>query len=302
MYHRNDIMLCQEKIHYLWPGLPTMGSKYHQECYYQIFTSISYGLQVIAYSLYGNLSRPDMVERYVKPLAASAAAAGVWYPGWIVRIYHDAGADDDDGAALERRFGRLAHVDLCPVRRVLADRRLRDPFAMTWRFLPLLDPLVDRLMSRDADSPLLPREVDAVRQWIASNRTFHIMRDHVGHCVPMLGGDKNPNRFFISIHINSTGNVPIISWFPVCVSIFSWYRVDESWLQWFADNLQRLIWLGLWGVQLRNPQRSELELVARKMLTKYHRHEIGVDQSLLQRYIWPLAMKDSVILSILPFF
>jgi hypothetical protein len=54
--------------------------------------------------------------------------------------------------------------------------------------LPVLDGLVDTFMSRDADSVILPRERDAVVQWLASNQSFHMMRDHPAHCIFMLGG------------------------------------------------------------------------------------------------------------------
>ena len=53
--------------------------------------------------------------------------------------------------------------------------------------LPLLDDMVDTLLSRDSDSPVFPREEDAVRVWLASNQTFHIMRDHPAHCRFFVG-------------------------------------------------------------------------------------------------------------------
>jgi hypothetical protein len=43
-------------------------------------------------------------------------------------------------------------------------------------------------MSRDLDSALTQRERDAVNVWLASNKSFHSMRDHPMHGVPMLGG------------------------------------------------------------------------------------------------------------------
>ena len=63
-----------------------------------------------------------------------------------------------------------------------------------WRFLPLSDPLVDTFVSRDLDSRLSNREAAAVRQWLASNRTFHIMRDHWDHLVsaPDAAGTARP--------------------------------------------------------------------------------------------------------------
>jgi hypothetical protein len=47
---------------------------------------------------------------------------------------------------------------------------------------------VHSVMSRDLDSPLSSRERSAVDAWIASNKSFHAMRDHPHHGVPMLGG------------------------------------------------------------------------------------------------------------------
>lgn len=44
--------------------------------------------------------------------------------------------------------------------------------------LPLLDDTVDLFMSRDADSPLLFREEDTVRELLASDRMFHVTREH----------------------------------------------------------------------------------------------------------------------------
>ena len=43
-------------------------------------------------------------------------------------------------------------------------------------------------MSRDLDSPLTKRERSAVNAWLASNKSFHVMRDHPRHRIRMLGG------------------------------------------------------------------------------------------------------------------
>jgi hypothetical protein len=48
----------------------------------------------------------------------------------------------------------------------------------------MLDDMVDTLMSKDSDSHIIPREQDAVNEWLASDRIFHIMRelrDHPWH-------------------------------------------------------------------------------------------------------------------------
>ena len=90
-------------------------------------------------------------------------------------------------------------VDLCNVTSMLEVHGLssRPIFQMTWRFLPLLDPTVDRLMSRDSDSLVLNREVDAVQQWLTkSSATFHEMRDNKVHNRVMLGGNSNLEIYF----------------------------------------------------------------------------------------------------------
>ena len=50
------------------------------------------------------------------------------------------------------------------------------------------DPLVKQFMVRDIDSFVISREVEAVREWLSSSRTFHIFRDHPETIHPMLAG------------------------------------------------------------------------------------------------------------------
>jgi len=84
-------------------------------------------------------------------------------------------------------------VHLCNVTRVLELRNITNPlFPMTWRFLPLMDPMVDRMLCRDMDSVVTAREVAAVHQWLDnsnSSSTFHWMHNHPYHCYSaFLGG------------------------------------------------------------------------------------------------------------------
>ena len=108
------------------------------------------------------------------------------YPGWIVRIYTTAG----NSRILGKTFGtsKRDHVDICVVESVLDKSRLTllraaQLFPMVWRFLPLLDPMVDIFMSRDADSIIFEREIVAVEEWLDSSAAFHVMRDHIFHCI-----------------------------------------------------------------------------------------------------------------------
>ena len=45
-----------------------------------------------------------------------------------------------------------------------------------------------KLINRDIDSEIIDREVAAVQQWLNSNWTFHVMRDHPSHGGFMLAG------------------------------------------------------------------------------------------------------------------
>ena len=46
---------------------------------------------------------------------------------------------------------------------------------------------VDLYVSRDLDSRLSDREHAAVQEWIKSNKSIHVMRDHIMHDFAMVG-------------------------------------------------------------------------------------------------------------------
>lgn len=65
----------------------------------------------------------------------------------------------------------------------------QSPMAGTmWRFLSFDDPNVDVVISRDVDSPVLPRERAAIDMWLASDEPFFCMRDHAIHAELILAG------------------------------------------------------------------------------------------------------------------
>ncbi|MGA7879107.1 MAG: glycosyltransferase family 10 [Desulfoferrobacter sp.] len=73
-----------------------------------------------------------------------------------------------------------------------------------WRFLPVSEERWDVVIVRNADSPISEREVQAVDEWLVSNKKFHIMRDHPSHTVPILGGMWGAKRGMIrnmALHI-----------------------------------------------------------------------------------------------------
>lgn len=59
--------------------------------------------------------------------------------------------------------------------------------ATLWRYRALKS-CFDFYLFRDTDSRPILREVEAVKEWLESGRTFHIMRDHPYHNVPIMAG------------------------------------------------------------------------------------------------------------------
>lgn len=113
------------------------------------------------------------------------------YPGWILRVYHDTSIKENIICPIECAYN---HVDFCNASALGSLGSVSDYIPpKIWRFLPVGDPLVDIVASRDLDSPLPQRELDAVNEWLSTGKAWHVMRDHPLHTVPMLG--KNSDNF-----------------------------------------------------------------------------------------------------------
>lgn len=126
---------------------------------------------VIAYSLWG-----DHPMYWVGALK-NIELAHKYFPGWVCRFYIDKNCKQE---LIDTIKGENVEV-------VLVDSK--DSFhGMFWRFWASEDPDVDVFLSRDCDSRFSDREVAAINEWLASDKDFHIMRDHPYHTVPILGG------------------------------------------------------------------------------------------------------------------
>jgi hypothetical protein len=158
--------------------------------------------KVITYTLYGNVQNASIADRYYSLLRNISLTAERDYPGWVVRIYHN--FRDQDGPGHKQLcdiYCQFHHVDLCSVplliERIGNSTTPIDPALVAglnpkmFRYLVMLDPNVDVFISRDVDSIIWPREVDAVAEWLKSNFTFHVMRDHPFHGSIILAGIKS---------------------------------------------------------------------------------------------------------------
>ncbi len=158
--------------------------------------------KVITYTLYGNVHNASVAKRYYSLLRNISLTAEKDYHDWVVRIYHNirdrGGPEREAHDQLCDIYCRFHNVDLCSVplliERIGNSTTPIDPALVAglnpkmFRFLVMLDPNVDVFISRDVDSIIWPREVDAVAEWLKSNYTFHVMRDHKFHGSIILAG------------------------------------------------------------------------------------------------------------------
>ncbi|EFX63383.1 hypothetical protein DAPPUDRAFT_335530 [Daphnia pulex] len=136
---------------------------------------------IISENMYYHLKKPSI--RYLQYIQVNINNLR-----WIVRIYHNLKKDDSQSwESFNSHLEIGSHVDICNATEVVENRKLGTHLgAATWRWLPMLDKMVDTVMSRDSDSRIIPREEDAVREWLASDRIYHIMRDHPNHCTSFV--------------------------------------------------------------------------------------------------------------------
>lgn len=127
--------------------------------------------KIISYSLYNDRPK-DVVNAIINCLLIPKI-----YPDWTARFY----IDDTVPSCIEKLLKTFEYVE------VVSMPRHKGNEAMLWRFLPAAEP--DTIMiSRDADSWVSSREKVCVDEWLASDKDFHIIRDHCYHSQKIMGG------------------------------------------------------------------------------------------------------------------
>lgn len=128
--------------------------------------------KLISYSVYGNLSK------YILGLYENLILIPKVYPGWDVRVYIEKGHYCIP--KLKREF---------PFVQVVEKEKTPGSSGMFWRLEPSFDTSYSHVIVRDIDSRVSDREKVLVDEWIASNKSLHIIRDHPAHNrIKILGG------------------------------------------------------------------------------------------------------------------
>jgi hypothetical protein len=101
-------------------------------------------------------------HRYIVGAKRQVSLAKHYYPNWEFRLYTD-------------NPNNFADVDANVI-------HIKDGTSGTfWRFFPLFEDDSTITIVRDADSRITAREAMAVYEWMASDKAFHIMKDHPQH-------------------------------------------------------------------------------------------------------------------------
>lgn len=131
--------------------------------------------KVISFCLWGNSAI------YNSGLLQNIELAKQYYPDWICYVYIHIPSVPD---IIKEELKKHNNVELFPIER----KEIKPKRFMLYRFHVADDENVERFICRDTDSRISPREVLAVREWITSGKTLHIMRDHPRHYPKILGG------------------------------------------------------------------------------------------------------------------
>ena len=126
--------------------------------------------KVISFSLWGDS------EKYTIGAIRNAEIAIEIYPDWVCRYYVGLDVPPDILTKLQNKPNTQLYF------------MTEDPNwnGMFWRFFAADKD--DVVISRDTDSRLGEREKAAVDEWLASDKDFHIIRDHPYHRTEILGG------------------------------------------------------------------------------------------------------------------
>lgn len=129
--------------------------------------------RIVSFSLYGD------IPLYTVGAIENAELVHRIYPGWTARFYVDDSVSAEVCGALSTRGAEIIRVTA---------PSLGPMYGRYWRAWIASEARVERFIVRDVDSRLNSREKAAVDAWIASKKTFHIMRDSKFHARRVLAG------------------------------------------------------------------------------------------------------------------
>ena len=127
--------------------------------------------KLISFCLYGDDSS------YIDGAILNAKASKLVFKDWELRFY----ISDEIQNSLENELQSLGCKTIRMKRKAFCD-------FMFYRFLPIQETYYDAVIIRDVDSILDERDEWTGKEWVKSECSFHIIRDHPNHMFYILGG------------------------------------------------------------------------------------------------------------------
>jgi hypothetical protein len=129
-------------------------------------------MNVISFSVWGTASS------YFYGLLDNCILIKHKLPEFTCFVYHNNSLPNNIKDILEQLGNvRLIHMN-----------NTNDKRNTMWRFLPAFYKNVNICLSRDTDSRIEPKEIKAIREWLKSDKNFHIIRNHPMHKRKILAG------------------------------------------------------------------------------------------------------------------
>lgn len=182
--------------------------------------------KIISLSSYG--TNP----RYVVGMHRQHELAKVFYPNWEFRAYVD------DASRYNLPGATIIEVT-------------DGSHGVFWRFEPFFEDENNIVIVRDADDRISLRECAAVREWIASEKKFHALRDHEAHFqFPLMAGTlgckgKLPEHLR-EVMLNFSRETSYYTNDQVFLRDYVWPLVEKEAMMhslnegWFAETRKRL--------------------------------------------------------------
>ena len=169
--------------------------------------------KIVSFSLWGD------IPKYTIGAVKNAKLVQEFYNGWIGRFYCGKSVPQD----ILDKLNEVSNTEV-----ILVDEE-GDWTGMFWRFLSADSD--DVVLSRDVDSRISQREVDAVNEWLESDKDFHIMRDHPYHGTQILGGmwgSKNGILKGIRESINAYRKGNFIQVDQIFLKEHIWKKIEDN--------------------------------------------------------------------------
>ncbi|CAN2170041.1 hypothetical protein MCEJIRE27_00032 [Candidatus Nanopelagicaceae bacterium] len=128
-------------------------------------------MKLVSISLYGE------DPKYNQGSIENAILIKEALPDWRLRVYVDY-------LTSKTIIRRLEHFDA----EVVVRSKDWHSNGMFWRYLPIGETGLSRIIFRDADSRILERDIWAIREWELADSDLHVIRDHPFHNIQILGG------------------------------------------------------------------------------------------------------------------